>query len=548
MKTVVRTESGFVMVTTLAVLLMLGILGASTVMKSSDDMEVTANQLRDLNALYAAEAGADKAYALFTQAVMTTDQPPDPLPSDSFALGHYNVAYRVDQIGLPQQRTLTTGAYQGLYALVRDYDIWGHSISDNTGVQNSVKIRMERALIPLFQFAIFYDDVLEWHPGPIMQLSGRVHSNGDLYLGANTGLSIDSYVTAAGDVYHGRHPESGQTTGSGYVRIKDKYGDYQDMEQGGDWLDHNDADWFEESMARWGGTVRDTAHGVKALNMPLETSDDPIQIIKNASGGNTDSYENKAGLKIIDGQAMFKMANGTWANVTAAMTGDGTITSNTFYDDRENKWVNSTNIDISKLNVSPYWPTNGIIYTKETVAGNMEATRLKNGSTLKAGLTVVSENPIYTQGNYNSVNKKPAALMADAYTILSTAWNDAASSGALSGRVANNTVVNCSFISGNVPSSGGNYSGGVENFPRFLEKWDGKTMTWSGSMVEMWQSQQANSPWSYGSYYTAPNRDWHFDTDLLDPDKLPPGTPVVNAVIKRGWANTGGPIADAPVE
>ncbi|GAB4316953.1 MAG: hypothetical protein Kow0074_05240 [Candidatus Zixiibacteriota bacterium] len=545
---VIATQRGFVMVTSLALLLMLGILGVSAVMKSSDDAEVTANQLRDLNALYAAEAGADKAYALFKQSVETKGIPPNPLPADSFDLELYAVSYRVDKVGAATQRTLTTGPYQGLIALVDDYDIWGHSISPNTGVQNSVRIRMERALIPIFQFAIFYDDVLEWHPGPVMQLSGRVHSNGDLYLGSGNGLSIDSWLTAAGELHHGRHPASGMSTGNGYVRFKDKSGNYQDMEVGGVWLDHDDPDWFNASMERWQGTVRDVDHGVTQLAMPLEASEDAINIIKDQSGGNTDSYELKAGLKIIDGQAYYRVGASTWVNVTANMIAEGSLTSSTFRDDREGQTVEATTIDISKLNSSAYWPSNGIIYTKDTQSGgNLKATKLVNGATLKDGLTVVSENPMYTEGNYNSVNKKPAALMADAYTILSSNWSDGNSfSGNVNDRPASNTVVNASFITGYVPSSGGNYSGGVENFPRFLEKWSGQTLSWSGSMVQMWLSEQATSPWSYGSYYTAPNRDWHFDTDLLDPDNLPPGTPMVATVIKRGWANTGGPIADVP--
>ncbi|MBD3297386.1 MAG: hypothetical protein GF341_01930 [candidate division Zixibacteria bacterium] len=548
MRSVVTTQRGFVMVTSLALLLMLGILGVSTVMKSSDDAEVTANQLRDLNALYAAEAGADKAFALFSQSVEATGLPPNPLPSDSFDLELYGVTYRVDKTGTPTTRTITNGAYQGLIALVVDYDIWGHSQSPNTGVQNSVKIRMERALIPIFQFAIFYDDVLEWHPGPVMQLSGRVHSNGDLYLGSHNGLSIDSRVTAAGALRHGRHPDAGQSVGSGFVSFKDKAGNYQNMESGGTWLDHDDPDWFEGSMERWQGMVRDEEHGVQQLAMPLEASTDAINIIKDQSGGNTDSYEHKAGLKIIDGQAYYKVSASTWVDVTANMVAEGSLTSSVFRDDREGTDVDATTIDISKLNTSAYWPSNGIVYTKDTqTGGDLKATKLMNGSSLADGLTIVSENPLYTEGNYNSVNKKPAALMADAYTILSSNWSDGNSfTGNVDDRNASNTVVNASFVTGYVPSNGGNYSGGVENFPRFLEKWSGNTLTWSGSMVQMWLSEQANSPWSYGSYYEAPNRDWHFDSDLLDPDNLPPGTPMVATVIKRGWANTGGPMADAP--
>jgi len=544
---IINGERGFVMITCIVLLFMFSMLGISMIDKSSDDMEVAGYQLKDTNALYAAEAAADFAYAEFNAAIDSTNAPPNPLPAGTFNVERFGVTYGTTQVGATTQRTLTSGAYRGLYGLVQDYDIWGHAIADASGVQNSVRIRVERALIPIFQFAIFYDDVLEWHPGPPMTLSGRVHSNGDLYLGSNSGLTIESFLTAGGGIRHGRHPASGQATGAGDVRIDDQNGTAQSMKNAdGTWLDNNSADWMNESMSRWGGKVQDSAHGMTQLKLPLESGVDPRGIIADASGGNNDSFENKASLKIIDGQALFDN-NGSWINVTADLTASGVLQSATFYDGREAKTVSAREIDISKLNTSPYWPSNGILYTKDTQSGsNLKATRLINGSSLKTGLTVASDNPVYTKGNYNSTSKRPAAILADAYTVLSGTWNDASSTLALTSRVAGNTTTNVSFISGNVPSAGGKYSGGVENFPRFLEKWDAKTYTWSGSMVQMWQSERATEEWSYGSYYTAPNRAWTFDADLLDPTKLPPGTPMVNAVVKRGWANTGGPVASQP--
>lgn len=544
MRNRLKDKRGFIMIVCLSLLLMFGILGITSVMQSTTDMDVAGNQARDINALYAAEAGAEKAYADFRATIDSTAAPPNPLPSGSFDLDRYHVTDSVAAVGPATQRNITSGPYTGLYGLITDYDLWG-TATGLTGVQNAVRIRMERGLIPIFQFAIFYDDQLEWHPGPPMTLSGRVHANGDLYLGSNSGLDIDSWLTAAGRIFHGRAPASGQTVGTGAVRVKDSHGTFQDMSNGnGTWLDHNDPQWLDKSTVRWGGRVQDVAHGVTPLSLPLETSNDPYSIIKAATGGNTDSYENKAGLKLINGQAFFKTAGGTWTDATAAMIAEGSISTSTFWDARESRNVNAINIDVSKLNTSLYWPTNGIVYARQTQgAGNMMGTRLINGSTLKAGLTVVSNNPLYSKGNYNSVNKKPAALMGDAYTILSGSWSDAASAGALGGRIAASTTVNAAFISGNTNTGGGNYNGGVENFPRFLENWDTKTLTWKGSMVELWQSLYATSPWSYGIYYTAPNRAWSFETDFLDPNKLPPGTPVVNVVTKKGWANTGVPLA-----
>ena len=86
---------------------------------------------------------------------------------------------------------------------------------------------------------------------------------------------------------------------------------------------------------------------------------------------------------------------------------------------------------------------------------------------------------------------------------------------------ASNTTVNAAFISGNVPSANGYYSGGVENFPRFLENWSGKTVTYYGSMIELYKSQQAIGHWGSANVYSAPNRAWYFDTNFISTP--PPG-------------------------
>ena len=50
------------------------------------------------------------------------------------------------------------------------------------------------------------------------------------------------------------------------------------------------------------------------------------------------------------------------------------------------------------------------------------------------GLTVAAENPVYVQGNYNATTSSnnaepnvPAAILADAVTLLSNNWNDSMS-------------------------------------------------------------------------------------------------------------------------
>jgi hypothetical protein len=99
--------------------------------------------------------------------------------------------------------------------------------------------------------------------------------------------------------------------------------------------------------------------------------------------------------------------------------------------------------------------------------------------------------------------------------------------------VASNTTVNAAIMAGNRNTSGSNYSGGVENLIRFLESWTGKTMTYSGSLVCMWQSQQAIRTWpGTGSVYNAPTRNWSYGINY---NNLPPGTPRVRNIVRLGW-------------
>jgi hypothetical protein len=197
------------------------------------------------------------------------------------------------------------------------------------------------------------------------------------------------------------------------------------------------------------------------------------------------------------------------------------------------------------------WVYNGVPISSST----LPAVRLADGIQLPsaAGLTVVTPMPVYVLGDYNkqwdsshvsngtnTLYTYPAALMGDAVTILSGAWSDAYTSGtALSSRSAQTTVVNAACLEGIVqsnPKISGNYSGGVENFLRFLETWGGSTSTYNGSIVVMFPSVYSTNSWSYGSYYTAPTRAWGFDYNFTQASKLPLMTPQLKKTVRISWS------------
>ena len=534
---ILKSERG---VATLIALLMMGMLlliGLAALSTSDDEVQIAGNEMQEMKAFYAAEAGLEKATAILQTYYDSTGAPPTVMPQGTEDVNDCVVSYSVADDGPVEQRPLTQGSLAGLNAQVKSFAASSVGVSPTDGSKVGISVSFESALVPIFQFAVFYGNDLEIAPGPDMSLIGRVHSNGDMWIQANSTLNMDSYVTASGNIHHGRKGAGGVATGD--VLIKDATGNYVTMKDGGDWLDADDSHWYDSSVGRWGGRVQDASHGQQSLNVPLTNSDDPHKLIERADS-NPDSYENLSSLIIKDGTVVRKQADGSWLDVTAAMVADGTVTytSDQFYDQREGEWVDCTELDIDKMYDNGYAPSNGVIYFSDEMSGDWPALRVKNGAELDAGLTIASENPMYTLGDFNSTNKKPAALMADAVSFLSNAWEangfDAKSTQSKYDRVADVTTVNASYLTGNTETTSSNYNGGFENLPRFLEVWSGKNFTWSGSAVNLWYSQQADGDWT-GSCYSPPIRDWSYDTDLDNPANHPPETPTVRVFQRTGW-------------
>jgi hypothetical protein len=287
------------------------------------------------------------------------------------------------------------------------------------------------------------------------------------------------------------------------------------------------------------------------IERPNTAYSDPL------STGNNDNprFYYQAGVKIlVNGSNLTVLnANGTqvsssspkkadrdfYAAVAAAIT-----TGQSFQDNREAATIGITTINLSTLQsgLKKITTWNGVLYISDTGASQTGGTpkrgiRLKNGATLPdGGLTLVSDNAVYIQGDYNTAASwQPSAVAGDAVNILSNSWSDANSSASLSGRNASNTTINTAILSGIVSTrtNPNTYSGGVENFPRFLENWSGDTLTYNGSMVQIFNSKQAVGTWGKGNVYDPPNRNWAFDSRLRSTP--PPGVFLVTSYVRGRW-------------
>ena len=536
---VVNSQSGMALFIALMLTLMLSIIGIAIIKTSNDEISIAGNELQELIAFTSAEAGLEKASAEIQTYYEAHSMAPTSMPVGVEGLAGGTIAYATTDNGTATMSKLTMGPLTGLNALIKTYTISSVGTSTIDSSQVMLTQEFQAALVPIFQFAVFYDNDLWATPAEAMTVSGRVHVNGNMYLQCSDELNFDGRVTSSGEIHHGFPGWSGVGTPSGDVRFADKDGNLQDMYAGGDWLDADDPHWYDTASARWGGNVRDGAFGVDDLNLPLTGSTDPHKIIERYNGGaNPDSYENRADLKIMNG-IPYAFNGASWVDISASLPAN-TIQNTSFYDDREDKWVNSTDIDMGLLKTSAYFPANGVIYSSDESGSTYNGLRLVNGSDIGQPLSIFSENPLYVQGDFNTVNKQPAAVAADAVSYLSNDWDDANSDKSLrtDRTVSTATTVNVSMISGDAEPTSTSYGGGLANLPRFLEHWDKTKFTFNGSMVNLWRAQQASGLWCYGGYneyYTAPTRDYRFDTDLEDPSKLPPETPQVQSFVRLGW-------------
>ena len=429
--------------------------------------------------------------------------------------------------------------YQGLSGYAATYRITSYAQNLNGGskITGAVQQDLQLATVPVFQFAIFYNLDLEICPGPNMTITGRVHSNGNIYAQPQAQLIFQNDVTSAASIFAAKSPNDPSIRTSGTITF-------------------------------------DAAHdgGVNSLNLPVGTNNSPaavhaiIEIPPNGESPNSQMGQqrlyNEADLIVLTYDDHVDVhggnnVNGNGATVQWKDAKTFISTNVSFYDQREGKTIKATQIDVGQL--ANWSVTNKSVKAVQSVyvadlrsenSSTEPGVKLIDGQTLPAaGLTIASLDALYVKGDYNVVNSargttdtsqsSPAALIADSINILSGNWSDGNGSKSLGNRTATDTTVNAAFLAGIVPSGGGYYSGGIENFPRFLEDWSGHKFTYNGSMVVMFPSQLATGPWkgtgSLYNIYNPPTRNWNFDLNFNDPTKLPPLAPAVRAAIRGRW-------------
>jgi hypothetical protein len=219
-----RRERGFALVAVLGVMTLLMGLGAALHSGTIAETTLRGGHRRATDGFYAAESGINRGMAEYKNIFFSYNVPSgSDFDPRSFTMNSRNVVYQLTPVpGYPVQKLLGSGAqFAGLNAIEYSYTATSTSSLTAGDVEAAIGSQFNVDYIPLFQFLAFYQNDLEILPGPTMNLTGPVHTNGTLYLNSNTscsgspcvgGLAIqDAYptvttvsVTATGDIFRGR--------------------------------------------------------------------------------------------------------------------------------------------------------------------------------------------------------------------------------------------------------------------------------------------------------------------------------------------------------
>jgi hypothetical protein len=242
-KQAVRTkrQSGVALISTLLVLLLVSALVVGMSWMVMTDQHLGASNLQRENAFYGAEAGMEKLTAdignIFatngsvlcsnlTSAPVTT---PPVLPGITYTNAAGASTYIASNTGCPaapassSATILPPSPYAGMSGLITPYTLTVTAQADN-GSEVKLQRQVQLVSIPVFQFGIFSQTDLSFFAGPAFDFGGRVHTNGNLWLAANSGpLYMGDKVTASGQVVTS-NLENGYPGGGGVITAGGTYG------------------------------------------------------------------------------------------------------------------------------------------------------------------------------------------------------------------------------------------------------------------------------------------------------------------------------------
>src|SRR6202790_323197 len=226
-----RSETGVALVTTLLLLTLMSAVAVALVYKVNHEQHLQPADSGNTAAYYGAEAGMEKMMSdlslLYTQIAAPTNcdiakLQATPPPQSAVGSTHPEYVFNVPAVGggcvapPTNVQTSSSGPNSGLQAGIVRMSLQVTADS-NAGDEVRMIRNVEVAEIPVFQFGVFSQSDLSYFPGPDFDFTGRVQTNGNLFLAEGGGATLKFHgpIRAAGDVVRDQLANSASTTAQG---------------------------------------------------------------------------------------------------------------------------------------------------------------------------------------------------------------------------------------------------------------------------------------------------------------------------------------------
>ena len=253
-----RDSRGFTLIAALLLTLLLSAMAVGLLYLVNNEQRMGGNDLEGNLAYYGAESGIENLTAQLSQLYQSSQSPTAASIAALTAPANYPTAitgsnitgmiYTEPPITWPKSDAhgnpagtwdiVGSGSDQGMVATLIPFNLQvtatrassageatNNAAITPTGASVTLSRTVEVALLPAFEFGVFCDGDCDYFAGPPFNFGGRVHTNGNLFLAANTGpLTFTDKIAAAGQIIISQlengaaaGPTSGSYNGSIYI-------------------------------------------------------------------------------------------------------------------------------------------------------------------------------------------------------------------------------------------------------------------------------------------------------------------------------------------
>lgn len=220
---------GFTLVATLMLLLLMSGIAIGMLMMVNTEGKVGTQDVQSNMTFHAAEGAIEKMTSDLATVFSNIESPTVSditslsalAPANTVAMSYpvYTLTPATGANGnlLTQYAQIISGPYQGLSGQILPVTLQATAqgpLGDEVNMTRTVEV----ALIPAFQFGVFSDSDLGFYSSPNLNFAGRVHTNGDLYLGVADGytLTFHDKITVWGNVIRANLPNGLSSTNASY--------------------------------------------------------------------------------------------------------------------------------------------------------------------------------------------------------------------------------------------------------------------------------------------------------------------------------------------